>query len=117
MAAEDGACSPPKPRVEVYALHGVKDQQEAAYYSREKNTIIFFNTSYYGQLKSWVLGAVGRILAAEFGIHSVHGACVERDGEGVPYIVPTGTGKSTSSYGLMNFAGTRFHSDDWVYVR
>ena len=112
-----GLAPPPKPRVEVYALHGVKDQQEAAYYSRKKNTIIFFNTSYYGQLKSWVLGAVGRILAAEFGIHSIHGACVEMAGKGLLYIAPTGTGKSTSSYGLMTFPKTRFHSDDWVYVR
>ena len=112
-----GLAPPPEPRVEVYALHGVKDQQEAAYYSREKNTIIFFNTSYYGQLKSWVLGAVGRILAAEFGIHSIHGACVEMGGKGLLYIAPTGTGKSTSSYGLMTFPKTRFHSDDWVYVR
>ena len=80
-------------------------------------SIIFFNTSYYGQLKSWVLGAVGRILAAEYGIHSIHGAGVEKGGKGVLYIAPTGTGKSTSSYGLMTYPNTRFHSDDWVYVR
>jgi hypothetical protein len=64
-----------------------------------------------------VLGAVGRILAAEYGIHSIHGACVEKNGKGVLYIAPTGTGKSTSSYGLMDYPKTRFHSDDWVYVR
>jgi hypothetical protein len=64
-----------------------------------------------------VLGAVGRILAAEYGIHSIHGACVEKAGKGVLYIAPTGTGKTTSSYGLMNYPRTRFHSDDWVYVR
>lgn len=105
------------PQVTVYALGRVPDQQEAAYYSRKTNTIIFFNTAYYGQLKSWVLGAVGRVLAAEYGIHSIHGACVEKDGKGVLYIAPTGTGKSTSSYGLMTYPRTRFHSDDWVYVR
>ncbi|TMI78933.1 MAG: hypothetical protein E6H04_11520, partial [Bacillati bacterium ANGP1] len=34
------------------------------------------------------------------------------------YIAPTGTGKSTSSYGLQaTYPNTRFHSDDWVYVR
>ncbi len=112
-----GEAPPPQPRVQVYALHGVKEEQEAAYYSRDKSTIVFFNTSYYGQLKSWVLGAVGRILAAEYGIHSIHGACVEKAGKGVLYIAPTGTGKSTSSYGLMTYPKTRFHSDDWVYVR
>jgi len=112
-----GLTPPSQPQVTVFALGGVGDQQEAAYYSRRTNTIVFFNTAYYGQLKSWVLGAVGRVLAEDFGIHSIHGACVEKDGKGVLYIAPTGTGKSTSSYGLMTFPRTRFHSDDWVYVR
>ncbi len=105
------------PQVKVYALVGVPNEPEAAYYSRQANTVIFFNTSYYGQLKSWVLGAVGRWLASEYGIHSIHGACVEMNGRGVLYIAPTGTGKSTSSYGLMDYPNTRFHSDDWVYLR
>jgi hypothetical protein len=113
-----GLIPPRQPQVTVYALGGVNDQPEAAYYSRRSNTIVFFNTSYYGQLKSWVLGAVGRVLAEEWGIHSVHGACVEKDGGGLLYIAPTGTGKSTSSYGLQaTYPRTRFHSDDWVYVR
>jgi hypothetical protein len=106
-----------EPRCIAYALTGVEDEPEAAYYSREANTIIFFNTAYYGQLKSWVLGAVGRVLAEEYGIHSIHGACVALDQRGILYIAPTGTGKSTSSYGLMQAPGARFHSDDWVYIR
>ncbi len=112
-----GQAPPSAPHIHVSALTGVKGEEQAAYYSRDHNAIIFFNTSYYGQLKSWVLGAVGRILAAEYGIHSIHGSCVEKAGKGVLYIAPTGTGKSTSSYGLMTFPRTRFHSDDWVYVR
>lgn len=106
-----------EPRCTAYALTGIEDEPEAAYYSREKNTIVFFNTAYYGQLKSWVLGAVGRILAEEYGIHSIHGACVALERRGILYIAPTGTGKSTSSYGLMRAPGARFHSDDWVYIR
>lgn len=113
-----GRPGPPQPDVRVYALGNVADEPEAAYYSRERNTIVFFNTSYYGQLKSWVLGAVGRLLAEEFGIHSIHGAAVDAgDDNGMLFIAPTGTGKSTSSYGLMRLPGARFHSDDWVYVR
>jgi hypothetical protein len=106
-----------EPQCTAYALTGIEDEPEAAYYSRELSTIAFFNTAYYGQLKSWVLGAVGRILAEEYGIHSIHGACVALEGRGILYIAPTGTGKSTSSYGLMGEPGARFHSDDWVYVR
>src|SRR2546427_1500662 len=101
----------------VVALGRVPSEAEAAYYSRQNDTVIFFNTSYYGQLKSWVLGAVGRKLAVEFGIHSIHGAVVTKGGKGILYIAPTGTGKSTSTYGVMEFPDTRFHSDDWVYVR
>jgi hypothetical protein len=116
--AATGRAAPDEPQVLVYAFGGIEEQPEAAYYSRAHNTVIFFNTSYYGQLKSWVLGAVGRVLADEYGIHSLHGAAVELSGKkGVLYIAPTGTGKSTSSYGLMKFENTRFHSDDWVYVR
>jgi hypothetical protein len=105
------------PDVLVVALGRIPTEAEAAYYSRQNDTVIFFNTSYYGQLKSWVLGAVGRKLAVDYGIHSIHGAVVTKDGKGVLYIAPTGTGKSTSTYGLMEFGNTRFHSDDWVYVR
>jgi hypothetical protein len=105
------------PDVLVVALGRVPSEAEAAYYSRQNDTVVFFNTSYYGQLKSWVLGAVGRKLAVEYGIHSIHGAVVTKDGKGILYIAPTGTGKSTSTYGVMEFPGTRFHSDDWVYVR
>ncbi len=112
-----GQTPPAEPKIIVYAFGGVENEEEAAYYSRKNNTIVFFNTSYYGQLKSWVLGAVGRVLAEEFGIHSIHGACVEQNKKGILYIAPTGTGKSTSSYGLMSTPGSRFHSDDWVYVR
>ena len=104
------------PAVTVYAL-GHVPEDIAAYYSREKSTIVFFNTSYYGQLKSWVLGAVGRVLADELGVHSIHGAAVDASGKGILFIAPTGTGKSTASYGLMRLPGSAFHSDDWVYLR
>ncbi len=105
------------PHVLVVALGRVPTEAEAAYYSRANNMVVFFNTSYYGQLKSWVLGAVGRYLASEYGVHSIHGGVVQKDGRGILYIAPTGTGKSTSTYGIMDYPNTRFHSDDWVYVR
>src|SRR4051794_19497726 len=60
-----GSQAPARPQVTVLAFGGVTDQPEAAYYSRSANLVVFFNTAYYGQLKSWVLGAVGRVLADE----------------------------------------------------
>ncbi len=112
-----GFASPEEPQLVAYALNGVAGRKASAFYSRQRGTVLFINTSYYGQLKSWVLGAVGRLLAEERGIHSVHGACVQVGHGGILYVAPTGTGKSTSSYGLMTLPGSRFHSDDWVYIR
>jgi len=112
-----GQVPPEKPRVNLYAFCGIPDEEEAAYYSDKHDTVIFFNTAYYGQVKSWLLGAVGKVLAEEFGIHSIHGSAIQKNGKGVLYIAASGTGKSTATYGLMDVPGTRFHSDDWVYVR
>lgn len=85
-----------------------------AYFCPRTRDIVFINTDYYGQCKSWALGAAG-IGLKDFGIHSIHGACVEIDQQGVLIIAPTGTGKSTytnqlAEYGFIN-------SDDWVYVK
>jgi hypothetical protein len=86
----------------------------SAYFCPENRQIVFLNTDYYGQCKSWALGAAG-VGLADFKIHSCHGACVEIDGAGVVIIAPTGTGKSTyanwlARYGMIN-------SDDWVYIQ
>lgn len=114
-AEATGEHPPAQPSVSVYALTD-PDGGPAAYYSRSFDALWFFDIAFYGQIKSWILGAVGRILA-DRGVHSVHGACVDVRGNGLLLIAPTGTGKSTSTYGLLGRAGTRFHSDDWVFLR
>ncbi|MBA2563878.1 MAG: hypothetical protein H0V09_00440 [Gemmatimonadetes bacterium] len=93
-----------------------------AFYCRETNETVFSNTDYYGQMKSWALGAAG-VELAKYGIHSVHGACIEVDGMGMVIIAPTGTGKSTYT-NLLSRIGSidpgrrgRINSDDWVYVK
>ncbi|HLJ61257.1 MAG TPA: hypothetical protein VKZ50_16145, partial [bacterium] len=109
---------PQTPRVTVYALGGVADQQEAVYYSRRTDTILLFNTSYYEELRAAVLGAVGRVLAEDWGIYLVRGACVEHGGRGMLYLGPAGIGKSTLAYGfLARRPDARVCADDWVYVR
>ncbi len=93
-----------------------------AYYCRETNECVFWNTDYYGQMKSWALGAAGAELA-RYGIHSIHGACVDINGHGILIIAPTGTGKSTYTQ-LLSHVETldprsrgEINSDDWVYVK
>jgi hypothetical protein len=86
----------------------------AAYFCPENRQIVFHNTDYYGQCKSWALGAAG-VGLADFKIHSCHGAAVEIDGVGVVVIAPTGTGKSTYTNWLAQH-GT-INSDDWVYIQ
>lgn len=88
-----------------------------AYYNPETKTAIIYNTEYYGQCKSWALGIVCDIAEDQHDIHSVHGSCVETNGQGIVLIAPTDTGKSTHSYALLKMKGARIHSDDWLYVR
>jgi len=88
-----------------------------AFYNPETKTAIIYNTEYYGQCKSWALGITCDIAEDQHDIHSIHGSCVEVNGNGIILIAPTGTGKSTHSYALLGMEGARLHSDDWVYVR
>ena len=88
-----------------------------AFYNPDTKTAVIFNTEYYGQIKSWALGIACDIAEDQHDIHSIHGSCVEVNGKGIVLIAPTGTGKSTHSYALLNMEGARIHSDDWVYAR
>ena len=93
-----------------------------AYYCAETNECVFLDTDYYGQMKSWALGAAG-VELARYDIHSIHGAVVDVNGRGVLIIAPTGTGKSTYTQFLAHVGGLdpryrgRINSDDWVYVK
>ena len=48
--------------------------------------------------------------------HSIHGACVDVNGKGVIIVAPTGTGKTTQSFKLMELSDGRIVGDDWVYI-
>jgi len=109
---------PPAPALTTYALAGVPGQPQAAAYSRRTNTIVLFNTSYYGDLRALVLGAVGRMLADERGVHTVRGTCVAQAGRGVLIIGPRGIGKSALGYGMLaERQDAALCADDWVHLR
>jgi hypothetical protein len=111
------------PCVKMWCAIERRDPDSAgAYYCAETNECVFIDTDYYGQMKSWALGAAG-VELAKYDIHSIHGAVVDVSGRGVLIIAPTGTGKSTYTQLLAHIGrldprfGGRINSDDWVYVK
>ncbi len=80
-------------------------------------TVFLINFTYYGWIKSIALSLAGDILEDEHGIFSVHGACLDVNGEGMCVIGVSGSGKTTQTYGLLKDPRTRIISDDWFFSR
>ena len=94
-----------------------KNEKQRVLYDPLSKTAFLINVDYYGWVKSIALSIAGDILEDGHGINSVHGACVDLDGRGVCLIAPSGTGKTTHTYGLLRLKGVRVISDDWFFVR
>ncbi len=112
MAADESA----PVHARIFSVQGVDDVEPSAYYCPDQHTAVFFNTEYYGQCKSWALGASAHILEDRSNTLSIHGASVDVGGKGVVIIAPTGTGKTTQSFRLMMRPEAKLMGDDWVYV-
>jgi hypothetical protein len=100
----------------IYSAYGVPGHEPAAYYCPETHESVFFNTEYYGQCKSWALGMAAALMEEKRNTHSIHGACVDVSGRGIIIVAPTGTGKTTQAFKLMELPGGRIVGDDWVYI-
>ncbi len=100
----------------IISAFGVDKFEPSAYYCPETKESLFFNTEYYGQCKSWALGMAASVLEDTRNTHSIHGACVDVSGKGVIIVAPTGTGKTTQAFKLMELPGGRIVGDDWVYI-
>ncbi|MCW4044409.1 MAG: aldolase [Candidatus Bathyarchaeota archaeon] len=92
-------------------------ERQRVLYDPLSKTAFLVNMDYYGWVKSIALSVAGDVLEDEHSINSVHGACVDLNGRGVCLIAPSGTGKTTHTYGLIRLKGVRVISDDWFYVR
>lgn len=86
-------------------------------YDPYTNTAFLTNVDYYGWVKSIALAVASDVLEDEHGIYSVHGAAIDLNGVGVSIIAPSGTGKTTHSWGLLRSKGARLVTDDWYFVR
>jgi hypothetical protein len=86
-------------------------------YDPYTKTAFLINVDYYGWVKSITLAVAGDILEDEHRIYSVHGAAIDLSCLGVSIIAPSGTGKTTHSWGLLRIPTARLISDDWYFVR
>ena len=86
-------------------------------YDAYTKTAFLINVDYYGYVKSIALAVAGDVLEDEHRIYSIHGAMIDVDRLGVSLIAPSGTGKTTHSWGLLRNPTARLISDDWYFVR
>ncbi len=86
-------------------------------YDPVTKTAFVYNFDYYGWLKSVALAIAGDMLEDAHQIHSVHGAALDIGGKGAALIAPSGTGKTTHSWGMLRNPGVRLVADDWFFVR
>ncbi len=86
-------------------------------YDPYTKTAFLINVDYYGWVKSIALAVAGDVLEDEHRIYSVHGAAIDIGCLGVSIIAPSGTGKTTHSWGLLRIPTARLVSDDWYFVR
>jgi hypothetical protein len=93
------------------------DQPVTIKYDPYTKTAFLVNVDYYGWIKSIALAVAGDVLEDEHRIYSVHGAAMDVCCGGVSIIAPSGTGKTTHSWGLLRMEDARLISDDWYFVR
>ena len=86
-------------------------------YDPYTKTAFLTNVDYYGWIKSITLAVAGDVLEDEHRIYSVHGAAIDLGCMGISIIAPSGTGKTTHSWGLLRLPNGRLVSDDWYFVR
>jgi len=83
-------------------------------------TSILKNLDYYGWVKSIALATISDFFEDYHSNHrrySVHGSAVDYMGHAIVIIGPSGTGKTTLTYGLLQNEDFNYVSDDWFFVR
>jgi hypothetical protein len=109
-----------RPHGRIFVLDDPDHQELSLYYEPVSKTCFLYNCTYYGHVKSLALAIAGDFLEEYHSIHSrysVHGAAIDVFGRGISLIAPSGTGKTTLSYGLLLDRNARLVSDDWFYAR
>ncbi len=106
-----------EPHAIIYAVDGVAGRTPFGYYCPEMKTAILFNTSYYGQVRSWALAMVAQASERLLDVHGLRAACVDCGGRGLALIGPKGTKRGSLFTRFLEDDDVRFVSNDWVFVR
>jgi hypothetical protein len=80
-------------------------------------TAVLFNTTWYGQVRSWALGMVAHASERLLDVHGLRAACVDFDGHGMALVGPKGFKRGSTFFRLMEDEKARFLSNDYVFVR
>jgi len=109
-----------RPHGRIVAVMDQKDKTFRVLYEPVSKTCFIINTDYYGWVKSIALAIAGDFLEEYVSIHSrfsIHGSCIDFSGRGIAMIAPSGTGKTTHSFGLLFAPNAKLVSDDWFFVK
>jgi hypothetical protein len=101
----------------LYVVSEPAEEKNTAFYDAQSKTAFLLNFGYYGWIKSLALSVAGDVLEDEHDIYSIHGACLDVNGQGVCILGESGAGKTTHTYGLLRRPDVRVVSDDWFYAR
>ena len=101
----------------LYVVNEPAEEKNTVYYDAQSKTAFLLNFDYYGWIKSLALSVAGDVLEDEHDIYSIHGACLDVNGQGVCILGESGAGKTTHTYGLLRRSEVRVVSDDWFYAR
>jgi aspartate/methionine/tyrosine aminotransferase len=106
-----------EPHGVIYAVDGIAGRTPYAYYHPETKTAILFNTSYYGQVRTWALAIAAQASERLLDVHGIRAACVDYDGRGLALFGPKGLKRGSTFIRLLEDDKARFLSNDWVFVR
>lgn len=101
----------------IYAVDGVPGRTPYAYYNPAMKTAILFNTTYYGQVRSWALSMVAQASERLLDVHGVRAACLDYGNHGLALIGPKGMKRGSTFTRLLEDDDARFLTNDWVFVR
>jgi aspartate/methionine/tyrosine aminotransferase len=101
----------------IYAVENVAGRKPYAYYSPDMKTAVLFNTSYYGQVRSWALAMVAHASERLLDVHGIRAACLDFNGDGLALIGPKGLKRGSTFVRLLEDDDARFLTNDWTFVR